>query len=350
MKIQIEELFSGSATLSRVGGLNMAICAFSLLLTSALFAEQIELPEDVQTFADGRKPLEQLYDRYLSLQQAGWIVDLVTLSQPQGRDYALPIIALRTPHAGEAVWILSGIHGEETAGPSAIAESLDSLLELGKHKAVVILPLNNPHGYANNWRYLNMPVYSAETAGQSVGDSSHLLIEPEKPGQTRASSASSQEAEAITRYILETSKAYPPIVSLDLHEDNLISEGYVYSQGKLGELDPLASLAVQVLRANDIPLKMDGVTRFDEPINQGIIGPVVDGSIDELMSAASIMVDGQIVPGPYAETVLVFETPAAAIPLPQRVQAHAALVKQLAEEIRGQTESWESWGQSKGTE
>jgi len=313
----------------------LTVCALSLLLAAPLFAEQIELPQDVQTFPDGRKPIEQLYERYLGLQQAGWIVDLVTLSQPDGRDDALPIIALRTPHTGKAVWILSGIHGEETAGPNAIAESIDSLVELGRHQAVVLLPLNNPQGYAHNWRYLNTPEYSAEIDGQSVGDSSHLLLDPEKPGQARSSAASSLEAAAITRYILENAKAYPPLISLDLHEDNLINEGYVYSQGKLGELDPLASLAVEILRANDIPLKMDGVTRFDEPINQGIIGPVVDGSIDELMSAASILVNGQIVPGPYADTVLVFETPAAAIPLSQRVEAHAALLKHLAGEIGG---------------
>lgn len=335
MKNQLPKFFPMTAIQAHICVLRTAVWACSLLLTSSLFAEQIQLPEDVHTFADGRKPIEQLYESYLSLQQGGWIVDLVTLSQPEGRAYALPVIALRTPHAGEAVWVLSGIHGEETAGPNAIAESTDSLVELGKHKAVVLLPLNNPHGYANNWRYLNTPEYSAEVEGQSVGDSSHLLLDPEKPGMARASKASSPEAAAITAYILETSKTYPPIVSLDLHEDNLISEGYVYSQGKLGELDPLATLAVQVLRANGIPLKMDGVTRFDEPINAGIIGPVVDGSIDELMSAASIMLDGQIVPGPYADTVLVFETPAAAIPLSQRIKAHAALLNRLAEAIGG---------------
>ncbi len=189
------------------------------------------------------------------------------------------------------------------------------------------------HGYAHNWRYLNTPEYSAEIDGQSVGDSSNLLIDPEKPGQARATTASSPEAAAIIAYILETSNAYSPVVSLDLHEDNLIDEGYVYSQGRLGELDPLASLAVQVLGANGIPLKMDGVTRFDEPISQGIIGPVVDSSIDELMSAATVWVDGEVKAGPYAESVLVFETPAAALSLNQRVAAHAALLQQIAEEL-----------------
>ncbi len=329
MNIQVPLILSAAISQSRCAVL-WALC---LVATATLAADELPLPDDVQTFADGRKPVEQLYDSYLSLQQAGWVLDVVAQSQPEGRDFALPIIALRTPNKGDAVWILSGIHGEETAGPNAIAESTASLIELGKHKAVVVLPLNNPHGYANNWRYLNMAVYSADVEGQSVGDSSHLLIDPENPGAPRAVAASSPEAAAITAYILETGKTYPPKVSLDLHEDNLIDQGYVYSQGKLGADDPLATLAVQVLSSNGITLKMDGVTRFDEPIKHGIIGPVIDGSIDELMSAASIWLDGQAVPGPNAQTVLVFETPAAAIPLAQRVQAHTALLQQLSEKI-----------------
>jgi hypothetical protein len=55
--------------------------------------------------------------------------------------------------------------------------------------------------------------------------------------------------------------------------------------------------------------------------------------VDELISASSVIVDGEILPGPDANTVLVFETPAAAISLSQRVQAHAALLQQMATEI-----------------
>lgn len=314
----------------------IAATVISLLIFSApVSAEELPLPADISTFADGRAPIEQLYHKYLLLQEAGWILDIVNQSQPAGRDYGLPIIALRTPHEGEAVWILSGVHGEETAGPNAIAASIDALRELGESRAVVLLPLNNPHGYVNNWRYLNVAVYDAAIDGQSVGDSSHLLIDPENPGAARAAAASSPEADAITAYILAMSKRYPPIVSLDLHEDNLIDEGYVYSQGKLGADDPLARLAVQVLNENAIPLKMSGTTRFDEPISQGIIGPVIDSSVDELISAPSVIVDGEILPGPNARTVLVFETPAAAIPLPQRVQAHSALLQQLTTGNKG---------------
>jgi hypothetical protein len=301
-----------------------------IALCHPLAASDLPLPGGVQTFDDGRRDIVQLYHQYLQLQEAGWQLDIVAQSQPEGREYALPIIALRTPHEGKAVWVLSGIHGEETAGPNAIAASIDALEELGKKQAVVLLPLNNPHGYANNWRYLNVAVYDENIDGQSVGDSSHLLLES---GQqiARSAAASSPEAQAITRYVVEMARRYPPATSIDLHEDNLIDEGYVYSQGKLGAADPLATLAIQVLLENGVPLKLDGVTRFDEPIENGIIGPVVDSSIDELMSASQVIIDGQVMPGPNAETVLVFETPAAAIQLPQRVRAHAAFLRALVE-------------------
>jgi hypothetical protein len=194
----------------------------------------------------------------------------------------------------------------------------------------VLLPLLNPQGYARNWRYLNVAVYSESIDGQSVGDSSHLLPSVADPGLPRAAAASSPEADAITAFILRLTKDYPPLVSIDLHEDNLIDEGYVYSQGAEGEKDALAIEAVAVLKENGVPIRMAGKTRFDEPIVGGIVGPVVDSSIDELMSAARVRVGGQELPGPAAKTVLVFETPAAALPLERRVAAHAALIKRLA--------------------
>ena len=267
---------------------------------------------------DGRRPVDVLFEAYESLTARGWILDVVAESRPAGTSSPLPIIALRSPVAGPAVWLLAGIHGEEPAGPNAIARAIDEVAALGERHAVVLMPLLNPHGYARNWRYLNVPVYSETVDGQSVGDSSHLLAEPDDPATPRAASASSPEADAITAYILETMSSYPPRYSIDLHEDNLIDEGYVYSQGVLGAGDPLAAEAVRILREGGIPLKLSGATRFGEPIADGIIGPVTDSSIDELMSAA---------------TVLVFETPAAAVGFEQRVAAHLALVRRLAEAI-----------------
>ena len=309
--------------------MGVVMSATGLLGSISAIAAGLKLPDGIATYTDGRKPVEELYGAYTSLLEKGWQLDVIIQSQPQGREYALPIIALRTPTSGAACWILSGIHGEEPAGPNAIAGSIDAIAALGERQAVVLLPLNNPQGYVNNWRYLNMEKYSETVAGQSVGDSEHLLTDPENPDRARASAASSPEADAITRYILELSAQYPPAASIDLHEDNLINEGYVYSQGKLGSGDPLALAAVRTLQDKGIPLKMSGETRFGETIDGGIIGPVIDGSVDELMSAATIIVAGQPQAGPQAHTVLVFETPAGDVNLQKRIEAHAALLKSI---------------------
>lgn len=293
------------------------------------------MPHDVPTFADGRAPVAGLYQAYTRLLDHGWQLDVIFQSQPAGTGQPLPVIALRSPQSGPATWLLAGIHGEEPAGPNAIADAIPAIAALGERSAVLLLPLLNPHGYARNWRYLNAAVYSEEVEGHSVGDSSHLLPDPGRPGQARGPQLS-PEAGAITRYLLEMAGSYPPRYSIDLHEDNLISAGYVYSQGSLGTDDPLAAEAIKVLTEQGIAIQMDGQTRFAEDINAGIVGPVMDSSIDELISSREVLVEGQLQAGPGAPTVLVFETPAAALPLATRVAAHTALLERLALLIAGE--------------
>jgi hypothetical protein len=302
----------------------------AILPAAAADTDAVVIPPGIATHGDGRAPIESLYRRSLSLVDRGWIVEVVATSSPADTSAPLPIIALRSPKTGPALWILAGIHGEEPAGPNAVAAAIDDIAKLGEHRAVVLLPLLNPQGYARNWRYLNVATYSETVDGQSVGDSSHLLPDAEDPSRARAAAASSPEAGAITAWILDRQADYPARISLDLHEDNLIDEGYVYSQGNLGAADEMAGVAVAVLREHGVPIKMGGTTRFDEPIENGIIGPVNDGSVDELMSAREVVADGARRRGPGAGTVLVLETPAAALPLAQRVAAHAALLRALA--------------------
>jgi predicted deacylase len=299
------------------------------LTTAATAADTVTIPRDVATHDDGRAPIESLYRASLGLIDKGWTAEVVAESVPPGTSTALPIIALRSPKTGPAVWILAGIHGEEPAGPNAIARSIGDIAKLGENHAVVLMPLLNPHGYARNWRYLNVATYSETVDGRSVGDSSHLLPDADDPSRARAQAPSSPEAGAITAWVLAHQAEFPAAISIDLHEDNLIDEGYVYSQGALGAADELAKVAVAVLRDQGVPIKMGGMTRFDEPIERGVIGPVTDSSIDELMSARQVVVAGELRPGPGAGTVLVLETPAAALPLAKRVDAHAALLRSL---------------------
>jgi hypothetical protein len=295
-----------------------------------LIAGAVVIPPGVATHGDGRAPIESLYRASLALLERGWTVEVIAESQPPGTAAPLPIIALSSPRKGPAAWILAGIHGEEPAGPNAIASAIDAIAQLGDQRPVVLLPLLNPQGYARNWRYLNVATYSEQVDGHSVGDSSHLLPSDQDPSRPRSAAASSPEADAITAFVLRHQADYPATISLDLHEDNLIDEGYVYSQGARGGQEELALMAVGVLRDHGVPIKMEGRTRFDEPIARGIIGPVTDSSIDELMSARQVLIDGKARPGPAAETVLVLETPAAALPLAQRVAAQAALLRLLS--------------------
>ena len=310
------------------------LAGLSLLVCSTAAAKRPEstslLPASLATHRDGRASIQQLYASYMQLLEQGWSLDIVYNSQPSGTSEAIPIIALRSPRQGRAAWFISGIHGEEPAGPNAIAAAIDDLAALGRQYPVVLLPLCNPHGYARNWRYLNVPVWSETTEGNSVGDSSHLLPQPDRVDTARALAASSREADALGRYIVEMASSYPPVISIDLHEDNLIEKGYVYSQGASGANDEMALAARQVLEEAGIPVELNGRTRFDEEIVDGIIGPVTDSSVDELISSAQIIVDGHPRPGPDARTVLVFETPAKNAAIGQRIEAHRSLIHRLA--------------------
>lgn len=292
-------------------------------------ADELPLAPDLRTVDDGRATIHELYASYGSLLGKGFELDVITRSWPAGTSHAIPIIALRTQRAGPALWIISGIHGEEPAGPNAIARVIDDIADAGRDRAILLIPLGNPHGYARNWRYLNSESWSENIEAQSVGDSSHMLIDPGDESRPRAAVASSPEAGAITRYVFDMLADYPPRISIDLHEDDKIGEGYVYSQGLRGASEPLANEAVRVLRDNGVPIKLSGQTRFGEPIENAIIGPVTDSSIDELMSAQEIIVDGAVRAGPAAPIVLVFETPAGNLPLSRRIGAHEALLRQM---------------------
>jgi len=109
---------------------------------------------NIKTYNDGRKPIGELYSSFLELQKSGWILDTIVYSKGEwmNKEVSLPIIALRTPKAGKSFYVLSGVHGEEPAGPNAISEqkTIEYLARLGKKIPIVLLPLCNPLGYLRN--------------------------------------------------------------------------------------------------------------------------------------------------------------------------------------------------------
>ena len=288
--------------------------------------------------ADGRAPLQQLSARFESLStDHGWQQETV---------YAYPaapgfeIRAWRTKRAGDALWIISGIHGEEAAGPNAIARNLEALVELERLGVpVVLLPLANPQAYHRNWRYPNTAERDWRKGGYSVGDAEHLLPALDQAGRPRTAAPPGPETEALTRFVLRLAEQYPPRLVLDLHEDELSTEGgYIYSQGTQPHASPVGAEVIRLLVAAGIPIRQSGLTRFGEPIAAGVISrdaegaPIRDGSIDELLAATDVIVDGRPRRGPAAPTVIVVETPAfAGSRFDLRVDAQGSVVRHAAD-------------------
>lgn len=297
--------------------------------------------------ADGRLPLGTIMGRFDELStQHGWLSETI-FSYPDTQTVAIK--SWRTPQRGEALWILSGIHGEEPAGPNAIAANLASLTQLADAGVpIVVIPLGNPNAYRHNWRYPNTPERDwKQGGGYSVGDAEYLLPDLETGTKPRAEKAPGPETTALTQYVLRLAEQYPPRLVLDLHEDELSKEGgYIYSQGRKADGNPVGAEIIRLLQATGIPLRQSGNTRFGEPIVQGVIsrddkgGPIRDGSIDELLATTEVFVAGLKVRGPSTHTVIVVETPAfAGSHFDLRVAAQGAVVRHVGDLWRLVTQS-----------
>ena len=289
---------------------------------------------DIKTYdSDGRSSIGKLSNSFLSLLKEGWIFEQFAVSEKEenGENLKYPIFSFRTQKKGDALWLLSGIHGEEPAGPNAIAKGLDYIKALGMEIPIVLLPLCNPLGYARNWRYPRVEKWEAGK-DDSVGDSDHLLFLNDSKSPRKAEPKNS-ECDALTKHILKLSEDYKPFLTIDLHEDNLLHEGgYIYVNGEEGYESKVGRKIIELL-SERIPIKFGGETRFKEKIVGGIVANEKDGSVDELFSSKEIYADGKTARGPSSKTSIVVETPAT-MPLEQRVNAHLEVVKNLRELFR----------------
>ena len=260
----------------------------------------------------------KLYSTFINVNIKDWKVDVISDSSfrtENGGHYQ--ILGIRNHIPGPSLLIMGGIHGEEPAGPNMLAQNLEYITKELSEVPTIILPLCNPLGYSKNQRYLESSESNKE--GLSVGDADHLLLDSTLQNPRR-NTPSSIECDKITRYLLERNKITPICCSLDFHEDDGLSKGYIYSQGKYGIKDKYAQAMVKELE-KIVGIETQGMTRFNEPIVNGILGPGQDGSIDEFLSAKKIFSEGKIVNGINAETVLTIETPASNISLDKRIEA-----------------------------
>jgi hypothetical protein len=285
---------------------------------------------------DGRMPLDELYRRFGALSSDPlWRMDTVYTYAGGGEG---PILSWRTARTGQALWIIAGIHGEEPAGPNAIAQGLKSVMDLAASGVpVVVTPMCNPRAYRRNWRYPNVSERDWRKGGYSVGDAEYLLPDLKDGAAPRAEKPAGPETAALTTYALQLTHTYPPVLVIDFHEDELSTEGgYIYSQGRFRKNNPVGAEIIRLLKSSRIPIRLSGHTRFGESINEDVIdsdekgGPLRDGSIDELLGSESLYQNGKKIPGPSANTVIVVETPAfSGSRLDVRVEAHRAIVDHI---------------------
>ncbi|MGE5358677.1 MAG: hypothetical protein ACM3NQ_06625 [Bacteroidales bacterium] len=227
------------------------------------------------TKADSRLPLTALLAAFDGLAAAGWHVREVA-SQPAKTGCALPIRAYFNAEEVDAV-VVGGIHGREPAGAMAIARYVPSLVELGRTRPLLVMPLLNPWGYVERERY--------GPSGQSVSDSDHEL--------GRAAAPACPEAAAITAFVTSGIRIRPGSAVLDLHEDPVYEspgyefEGfgsYLYFIGEGARQQAASRRVVACLQQSSLPLIAHGTTRFGEAIADGAIVDSEDGSIDELFA------------------------------------------------------------------
>lgn len=226
---------------------------------------------------DCRPPLADLLSSFDTLVAAGWQSrDIASQPQPGSDAGPLGIRAYFSADQVDAV-LIGGIHGREPAGPIALARLVPSLLQHGRNRNLLVMPLLNPWGYLQRERY--------GPSGQSVSDSDHLL--------GRAAAPACPEAGAITAFVMDGIRIRPGAAVLDLHEDPVYEapdyryEGfgsYLYFIGEGAFGHPVSRRVRECLRHSPLPLVGDGVTRFGEAVVDGAIVDSADGSIDELFA------------------------------------------------------------------
>lgn len=258
---------------------------------------------------DTRAPLADLLSAFDALGVGGWQVRDIA-SQPAPDGGVLPIRGYCNAEEVDTV-LVAGIHGREPAGALALARYVPRLIEHGRTRGLLAMPMLNPWGYVERQRY--------GPSGQSVSDSDHVL--------GRAAAPACPEAGAITAFVMGAIRIRPGAAVLDLHEDPVYEapdyeyEGfgsYLYFIGDGAPRHPASHRVRECLRHSSLPLVRDGVTRFGEAVVDGAIVDSEDGSIDELfarrLGCTPVITVENLLHGP--------ETP----PLSQRVEVYLAVL------------------------
>lgn len=300
-------------------------------------------PLEIEPFVqDGRKTVEELDASFSLLEKKfGWKKVYLYTQISSEIKKAFPVYIYLSPLDGPAVWLFGGFHGEEPAPPNAYAENVEYFGSLGYRIPIVLAPIINKLGYCINQRYPN----TSEEWGTSIGDTDHLLpdlINPEKP---RKSYPSSPQTYLLYQKIIKLLNIYPSLIVYDGHEDffeekKVVMEEkllnphcYIYSQGLLGQNDPIAKKIVQIFEKHGFILIKEGKTRFPhEIVKNGIVhrddGKIIhDGSNEEFFASDFIFQNDVWVKKTPTLHIITGETTINGYPLRKRIDAHNEVIQ-----------------------
>ncbi len=316
------------------------------------------LNQDFRTYnVDGRFPIEVLYKNVdILASKYGWEKTLVYTQKipglKHGEKIELPIFSYHTPKQGPALWVVTMVHGEEPAGPNALAQNIDVLVTLAQAGVpIVLLPFCNPKGYYLDWRYPGERRPTVGSIGFSATGATHALPHEDNPARTQMEEPETEESAAMITHVWQLFQTHPCWIALDFHEDeasmnpemNLRERvlSYIYNQGFV-EHDPIAAQVNATLRHYEFPMHTNGITRFGEEIHNGVVvmDESGDGSLDDFIAADMVYINGVWQPKFLAASVTVVETPTmrlgeshedsmVPIPLEKRVAAHSAILQSL---------------------
>jgi len=293
-------------------------------------AEQnFDYPE-VETYdKDGRRSLRELHNEsYAQLLKKGWRADPITSQKEEAKEETnnkppLPIYAFlspkHTPEPEPALWIIGGIHGEESAPPNAFAQEIETIASLPDIGIpVVAIFIANPLGYSKDWRYPDLR--RGMNLGHSIGDSDHLL--PLLPINflrfiPRKLKATSKESDDFTKWVLKMGQIYKPLLVVNHHEDEIDPDPkypdrdviYSYAYGTERILDIICPMLSEILKKCGYKIKKDGKTRSgNETVKDGFVRNARDGSIDELLASGEYIRNFKIIEKHAASAIFVVET------------------------------------------
>lgn len=260
--------------------------------------------------------VDRLQQKYDELSQK-YGLEKRLIYEMDGVDREYPVWGYVSRVTGPAVWVASGIHGEETAGPMAIAKGIELIGQMAQRIPMVVMPLLNPVGMVRNWRYFNES--RDHKMGSSVGDMSHVMVNLQS-GKRWAEEPANRYAAALARMCTDLAAIYPPRVVFDHHEDEMAIGSYVYPLGDRQSVDVARKLVERMSQFTKAADKLE--TRFGEKIEAGIVIAEASSSFDDL-----------VIQNLGAKGAWTIETPTG-LEIERRIQAHTAVMKRY-EEIFG---------------